>query len=142
MTGTPFKIQCEILSEFWQSHKNDPKMSEFVEFNDLGLPLAYAINNEIVQGSDLATRYVNDTFSQFLEFHNISDQNFKSLGEIREKLNIQDGTHLVSTLEKYQCDGCGGEITDVDEATWVSEYDEESGEESEEQVFCKGCMPN
>ena len=143
MKGTPFAVQCEILSEFWHSNKNDPKMTEFVEFNDLGLPLAYAIGNKIVQGSDLATKYVTDTFSQFLELQNLSGQNFDSLSDFREKLKNHDQAQLgLNSVERYQCNDCGREITDLNEATWVSEYDEETGDESEEEVFCKVCMPN
>jgi hypothetical protein len=61
-----FSNRCEILAELWLDYKNDEQFKDFVEYNDLGLPLAYAIDGEIVQPTEIAEQYINETFELFV----------------------------------------------------------------------------
>jgi hypothetical protein len=38
-----------------------------MEYNDIGLPLAYVIHGEIVQPTEIAKQYVEETFELFAE---------------------------------------------------------------------------
>jgi hypothetical protein len=63
---TSFENKTIILADLWLNFRNDDEFQYFVSYNDLGLPLAYAISEEIVKTTDIATNFVNETFSLLL----------------------------------------------------------------------------
>ena len=80
---TPFSNKSDILGELWVEYKNDTKFQDFFDYNDLGLPLAYAISTGIVSSSPLAENFINETFELFLEVLGIDeDTGFESLSDI------------------------------------------------------------
>jgi hypothetical protein len=81
-TTTPFSNQCEILGELWMGYKADAEFEDFITYNDLGLPLAYAIANEIVKSSPLAEQYIGETFDLLLAGLNLEDEGFDTLADI------------------------------------------------------------
>jgi hypothetical protein len=83
-SNTPFSSKAEILAEFWMDYREDEKFKEFVEYSDLGLPLAYAIAENIVTVSDKAKQYVEEAFDVFLSTVGIEDDGFSSLEELLE----------------------------------------------------------
>jgi len=46
----------------WLDYKNDKQFTDFIEYNDLGLPIAYAIANNIVDSKPMAEKFVNESF--------------------------------------------------------------------------------
>lgn len=81
-TSTPFSNKVDILGEFWITYKNDPEFSDFVSYNDLGLPLAYAISAKIVESSPIADTFITETFELLLSGLEIEDTGFDSLEDI------------------------------------------------------------
>lgn len=81
-TETPYETQCDILSDLWIEYKNDKEFEDFIQYNDLGLPLAYAISNGIVSSTDLAKSFITETFSVLLGGFDIEDTGFDSLEDI------------------------------------------------------------
>jgi|Laugrespbdmm15sd_2_1035082.scaffolds.fasta_scaffold169687_1 hypothetical protein len=80
---TPFSSQAEILADLWLNYKQDEEFQDFIEYNDLGLPLAYAISNDIVKNTDVAERFVGETFSLLLAALEITeDTGFETLDDI------------------------------------------------------------
>ena len=80
---TEYSIKCEILSEFYEGFRTDPKFSDFFEYNDLGLPLAFMIEAKIVESTPVAESYINETFDLFCEALDLdSDEEFESLDEM------------------------------------------------------------
>lgn len=80
---TPFSNKCDILAELWTEYKNDVQFDDFFDYNDLGLPLAYAISAQIVQSSKIAEDFINETFALFLDVLGIeSDTGFESLADV------------------------------------------------------------
>ena len=79
---TPFLIRCEILSDLWLNYKTDKEFAEFFAYNDLGLPLAYAIAEGIVEATPIATRFVEETFELLLAGLAIEDEGFENLDEM------------------------------------------------------------
>ena len=71
---TPFLTKCEILGELWLGYKNDKQFTDFIEYNDLGLPLAYAIANNIVEAKPLAERFINESFDLLLDGLGLTDE--------------------------------------------------------------------
>ena len=81
---TPYSSKCEILAELWLSYRSDENFQDFTEYNDLGLPLAYAIANNIVKSTDMAQRFVEETFDLLLAGIKVEDTGFESLDQILE----------------------------------------------------------
>jgi hypothetical protein len=82
---TQFDRICLILSELWLNHKKDPVFIEFIEYNDLGLPLAYAINEGIVEKTDIAEKFVRETFELLLAGVAVEDSGFENLKELLQR---------------------------------------------------------
>jgi hypothetical protein len=79
---TPFANRAEILADLWLNYRNDNDFADFIEYNDIGLPLAYAISNDIVKTTDLATKFINETFDLFLSGLEIEDNNYETLDDL------------------------------------------------------------
>jgi hypothetical protein len=79
---TPFLTKCEILSDLWLNYKADTEFKDFIEYNDLGLPLAYSIAEGIVEATPIATRFVEETFELLLAGLAIEDEGFENLDEM------------------------------------------------------------
>jgi hypothetical protein len=79
---TPFDTICNILADLWMNYKYDDEFEDFIEYNDLGLPLAYLINEEIAKPNDLGAKYVEETWLLFLASLDVEDTGFTSLSEI------------------------------------------------------------
>ena len=82
---TSYFNQVSILSELWIGHKDDEQFSEFMEYNDLGLPLAYAVANEIVTSTEKVQILVEETFDSLLDGLGTEDEGFETLAEILAK---------------------------------------------------------
>ena len=83
MNETTLENKTEILSDIWLNYRNDSEFEDFIQYNDLGLPLAYAINAGIVVISDRATEFINETFALLLAGLDIQeDTGFESLDDI------------------------------------------------------------
>ena len=79
---TTYEAQCDILADLWIDYKNDVEFQDFVDYNDLGLPLAYAVSNAIVASTDLAKSFITETFAVLLDTLGIEDSGFDSLADI------------------------------------------------------------
>jgi len=63
-----FETVCGILGELHFTYGDSKEFKSFVEFNDLGLPLAFLTREGlIVELSNDGRRYVVDTFDMFIE---------------------------------------------------------------------------
>ena len=83
MSDTEFTTKCEILAELWMNYRDDEEFLDFVEYNDLGLPLAYMIANNIVTNNDLASKFVEEAFDLLLSALGIDeDTGFENLDEL------------------------------------------------------------
>lgn len=76
---TTFENKCAILGQLWLNHRNTESFAEFFEYNDLGLPLAYILNEEIADGNETSEKYIEETFALLLEELEIEDQGFEDL---------------------------------------------------------------
>ena len=81
---TKFKAKCAILSEIFLDYKDDEEFADFIEYNDLGLPLAYAISCGIVEKTDSAKLFVEETFDLLLAVLDVEDTGFANLTEVLE----------------------------------------------------------
>lgn len=81
---TPFSNKCEILGDLWMDYRTDEKFQDFVDYNDLGLPLAYAISASLVESSPMAEQYIEETFDLLITSLGLTDTGFDTLEQILE----------------------------------------------------------
>ena len=85
---TPFDTRAAILADLWMNYRDDEQFKDFLEYNDLGLPLAYAIANNIVQKTSTAETLIDETFSLLLAAtEEPDDMGFDSLDDILDLLD-------------------------------------------------------
>ncbi len=80
--GNTFDNKISILAELWMNYRDDEDLQDFVEYNDLGLPLAYFLMNEIVAPSQLAAVYIDETYNLFIASLGVEDKEWQSLDEL------------------------------------------------------------
>ena len=81
---TDFTNICEILGSLYANYKEDEDLKDFIEFNDLGLPLAYFVSEGLAEVSDDGARYITETWQLFLASMDLQDTGWDSLDEMFE----------------------------------------------------------
>jgi hypothetical protein len=84
MIVTDFRNVCEILGKLYSVYKDDEEFKDFIEFNDLGLPLAYFVAENLCEVADDGARYITETWALFLAGLNLDDTGFSDLDEVFE----------------------------------------------------------
>lgn len=79
---TDFSNKITILAELWMNYREDDHLDDFMEYNDLGLPMAYLLMNEIVLPSEQSALYIDETFDLLLSALSVEDKGFESLDEL------------------------------------------------------------
>jgi len=77
-----FDNKITILAELWMNYRDDDQIKDFIDYNDLGLPMAYLLTNEIVLPTAQAEMYINETYDLFLMALDVEDNEYESLEEI------------------------------------------------------------
>lgn len=88
-----FQTKCDLLGQFWFEYRDDSKLKDFIEYNDIGLPLAWLISSEIVEPLSIAEKYVNESFDLFLSALEISEEDaeeFKTLSDLFQYLELRN----------------------------------------------------
>ena len=87
---TTFENKCGILSQVWLDFRDDENFTDFMSYGDLGLPLAYAIDNGIVKNTPEAQNFIDEVFELLLGILGIDeDTGFDNLDELLG-LTIED----------------------------------------------------
>ena len=81
-SGNTFENKITILAELWMNYRDDEDLQDFVEYNDLGLPLAYFLMNEIVLPTSQSELYINETYDLFIASLQVADREWESLDEV------------------------------------------------------------
>jgi hypothetical protein len=69
------------------NYRDDEGLLDFVEYNDLGLPLAYFLYNELVLPTKQAEIYIEETFNLLVAALGVEDDDFESLEEMLNESN-------------------------------------------------------
>lgn len=80
--NTPYSTKCSILADLWMNYRLDTDFADFIEYNDIGLPLAYVVSEGIVQSTDIAKRFIEETFDLLLAGLDKEDTGYESLDDI------------------------------------------------------------
>jgi hypothetical protein len=87
---TNFLNKTSILAELWMNYRDDEGLQDFIEYNDLGLPLAYFLYNELVLPTKQAEVYIDETFTLLVAALGVEDVGFESLDEMLGVANQDD----------------------------------------------------
>jgi hypothetical protein len=83
--ATTFDNKCAILSDLWLNYKDNEELADFVEYNDLGLPLAYLIHTGLVTVNESGISYVDETFNLLCHGLGVDlDEEYESLNELMD----------------------------------------------------------
>ena len=82
------KTTCEnkalILGQLWINYKSEDEWIDFFVYNDLGLPLAFAFAEGIINHTPTLEQYINETWDLFLEGLGAEDEGFESIEDLLE----------------------------------------------------------
>ena len=79
---TTFENKCLILSDLWLNYRSDEEFEDFITYNDMGLPLAYALSEGIVNGTEMSTKFIDETFDLLLSGMSVEDTGFDNLDDL------------------------------------------------------------
>ena len=77
--------KCRILAELWMDYRDEEEFQDFIQYNDLGLPLAYAMAEGIVEKTDLASNFINEAYDILLSALGVEDTGFDTLNDLLDK---------------------------------------------------------
>lgn len=81
---TDVEGKCRILGKLWMDYREDPGFVDFIEYNDMGLPMAYLADNGLVTMTKKGELFVEETFELFLQSLGLEDVGFNDLEEVLE----------------------------------------------------------
>ena len=74
-----------VLGELWINFRENEDFSLFIEYNDIGLPLAYFVSEGLINGlTPLGEQYIEESFDMFAKAMDLTEEEFDSL----ETLNL------------------------------------------------------
>ena len=79
---TDFSNKVDILGDLFSNYKEESDFKDFIEFNDLGLPLAYLAREGLCEVSDDGERYIEETWLIFVKSLGIEDTGFDDIEEM------------------------------------------------------------
>jgi hypothetical protein len=90
MPTTTFENKALILGQVWLGLKTDSEWSDFIFYNDVGLPLAFAFSEQIINHTIELEKYINETFDLLLEAMEIEDVGFEDLEHVFDYQDNQE----------------------------------------------------
>jgi len=86
---TDFSKQVDILGQLHIQYRDDDAgLKDFMECNDIGLPLAYLTAEGLCEISDDGKKYVAETWELFLASFGVQDTGFDNLDDIFKPGNM------------------------------------------------------
>ena len=82
MAGNAFQNKVTILAELWMNYRDDEQLKDFIEYNDLGLPMAYFLMNDLLLPTKQSEIYINETYDLLLASLGVDDVDYESLDEL------------------------------------------------------------
>jgi hypothetical protein len=79
---TTFESKCGILSDLWMNYRFDKQFEDFIDYNDVGLPLAFIVSEDLAKPSVLAKSMIDETFALLLAALKLQDTGFDSLDDL------------------------------------------------------------
>ena len=87
---TTFEMKALILGQLWNLKEGEEEWADFFNYNNLGLPLAFALAEGIINRTESLEKYVNETWRLLLEVLNIDDTGFEDITELIGKTEVDE----------------------------------------------------
>ena len=87
MLTTTFDNKALILGQVWLTLKDESEWRDFIWYNDIGLPLAFAFSEKIINHTNDLEQYINETWDLLLEAMQLEDKGFE---DIQDMFDAQD----------------------------------------------------
>ncbi len=89
-----------ILGELWINFRDDEDFSNFIEYNDIGLPLAYYVAEGLVKEiSPLGEQYIVETFEMFIQAIELTEEEIETFDEITLPALLAESHIKKNTIE-------------------------------------------
>ena len=82
MAQTDFSNKVSILADLYSNYKNDSHLKDFVEYNDLGLPLAFLAVEGLAEITQEGSEYIEETWLLLIASLDIEDTGFEDLDSL------------------------------------------------------------
>jgi len=80
---TPFETRADILADLWMNYRKDDEFQDFLEYNDVGLPAAWLIAEDLCTPNERLKAMIDETFILLLTALEIKDDSgFDSLDDL------------------------------------------------------------
>jgi hypothetical protein len=80
---TPLSKRAEILADLWMNYRDEEEFQDFIHYNDLALPLSYAVSQNIVKIQPVGETLIDESFVLLLSALEIpEDEGFDSLDDL------------------------------------------------------------
>lgn len=73
------KDKCTILNQMWSQYRHDEEFEDFFSYNDLGLPIAVLVAEDIMPLTPRAEIYLQETWDLLIAGLEIEDKDYESL---------------------------------------------------------------
>jgi len=83
-----FADKCGILGQFWIEFREDEDLENFLDYNDIGLPMSYMIAEGLVQANPMGEQYINETFDHFIKALDLTDEDIKDVDDLNDILEL------------------------------------------------------
>ena len=91
--ATDFSKVCDILGTLYANYKEDEEFKDFIDFNDLGLPLAFLVSEDLCEVSDDGARYITETWTLFVHSLGLKDIGFDALDQMLGMAAVEGETN-------------------------------------------------
>jgi len=65
LAKTDFRDICNILGALYLDYKKDEDLKDFIEYNDIGFPLAYLVSALLCEVGDEGVRLITESWNLF-----------------------------------------------------------------------------
>jgi hypothetical protein len=89
--STDFFIKCEILGDVHIEAGWNKELDEFREYNDLGLPLAYAVSKHLIELKKEGEEFVEETWKLLCQMLQVDpEESYEDSDDLLNKSPIVD----------------------------------------------------
>lgn len=71
-----------ILADLWIQYRDSDEFRDFIEYNDIALPLAFMLTSGLAKETSESMKFIDETFDLLLTSLNIEDQGYESIEDI------------------------------------------------------------
>ena len=84
-----FADKAGTIGQLWIEFREDEDFKNFMEYNDLGCPMAYMVAQGLIKDlTPLGEEMISETFGMFIKLINVTEEEIDSLTENKDLSSI------------------------------------------------------